>query len=58
MRYGDVFKKIMAHHRSQNDANYHVPQYVRIEASLLHTPFVFRLHHASTNAAPNANGTI
>jgi hypothetical protein len=58
MRLGDAFKKITIHHRSQGDASYHVQQHARIAIVLLHTPFVFRANHVSTDAALNANGMI
>jgi hypothetical protein len=51
-------RKITAHHRSQNDANYHVQQHARMAMSLLHTPFVFNVNHTSTDAASNANRMI
>jgi hypothetical protein len=37
---------------------YQVRQHAKIATSLLHTLFVFRANHASTDAASNANGTI
>jgi hypothetical protein len=57
MRRGDVFKKTMTHHLSQEDASYHVRQHARMVISLLHSPFVFRANYASTDAALNINET-
>jgi hypothetical protein len=51
-------RKTMTHHWSQDDASYHVRQHTRMATSLLHTLFIFRANHASTDAVLNANGTI
>jgi hypothetical protein len=51
-------RKITIYHHSQNDTNYHVQQHARMIILLLHIPFIFCANHASTDAAPNANGTI
>jgi hypothetical protein len=48
-------RKITIHHRSEDDASYHVRQYPRMATSLLHNPFSFRVNHMSADMAPNAN---
>jgi hypothetical protein len=58
MRRGDVLKKTMTHHQSQNDASIPVRQHARMATWPLHTPFVLPVNHLSTDAEPNANGTI
>jgi hypothetical protein len=51
-------RKTTTHHQSQNDVSHHVRQHARRAVWPEHIPSVFHANHASTDAAPNVNGTI
>jgi hypothetical protein len=48
----------MTRHQLKDDTSRLVWQHARVAAWPLHTPFIFLVNHISTDAEPNANGTI